>query len=261
MNSSKFVTFLIAINIGLFCNVQGQTNWGKKTRCLSTPIMSSKVEKSIKKCQEEVKVELIEDTLTLYNQYRENLEAQLHAQAHSIHEINDQHHVTVPEQYASEPTFDEIKEHPDFYTTHGFDTADSVIDESRKTSIRTTPVTRATRHRRDADEWYHPTLISHEDKWIAGCLMQCIYRKNNAVDKHGWPTLDGLVALYTEGVNEQGYFMNALRSVNTCLNGASKKHKVNRNEIATRGPLCEVSFDVFDCISDKITEYCSGHHN
>lgn len=100
--------------------------------------------------------------------------------------------------------------------------------------------------------FYKPLLVQ--------CLMQCIYRKNNAVDKHGWPTLDGLVSLYTEGVNEQGYFMNALRAVDTCLKGASKKHKVNRNDIPARGPLCEVSFDVFDCISDKITEYCSGYH-
>lgn len=26
------------------------------------------------------------------------------------------------------------------------------------------------------------------------------------------------------------------------------------------GQTCDVAFDVFDCISDRITEYCSDHH-
>lgn len=62
--------------------------------------------------------------------------------------------------------------------------------------------------------------------------MQCVYRKNNAVDKNGWPTLDGLVNLYTDGVSEQGYFMATLRGVDRCLKGTSMKYKVKRNDVA-----------------------------
>ncbi|EAA11535.2 AGAP006368-PA [Anopheles gambiae str. PEST] len=116
--------------------------------------------------------------------------------------------------------------------------------------------------RRKRDEggldFSHPTIVSHEDKWIAGCLMQCVYRKNNAIDKNGWPTLDGLVSLYTDGVNEQGYFMATLRGVDRCLKGTSKKYQIKRNDAAENFEQCEVAFDVFDCISDMITDYCSG---
>ena len=61
--------------------------------------------------------------------------------------------------------------------------------------------------------------------------MQCIYRKNDAVDEYGWPTLDGLVNLYTDGVNEHGYFITVLRGTNTCLKGLAKKYNVHRNKI------------------------------
>ncbi|XP_052899427.1 general odorant-binding protein 70 [Anopheles moucheti] len=118
------------------------------------------------------------------------------------------------------------------------------------------------RRKRDADDgtvdFSHPTIVSHEDKWIAGCLMQCVYKKNNAIDKNGWPTLDGLVSLYTDGVNEHGYFMATLRGVDRCLKGTSKKYQIKRNDAAENFEQCEVAFDVFDCISDMITDYCSG---
>ena len=89
--------------------------------------------------------------------------------------------------------------------------------------------------------------------------MQCVYRKANAVDMYGWPTLDGLVDLYTEGVNEQAYFMAALRGVDKCLKGASVKHNITRKKVPTKGETCEVAFDVFDCVSDSITQYCSKY--
>lgn len=60
------------------------------------------------------------------------------------------------------------------------------------------------------------------------CIMQCIYEKNHAVDKLGWPTLDGLVNFHSEGVNEHGYFMATLRAADYCLKGASAKYHVNR---------------------------------
>lgn len=111
------------------------------------------------------------------------------------------------------------------------------------------------------------------------CLLHCIYSKNKALDNLGWPTLDGLVHFYSEGVQEHGYFMTTLRAVNVCLKEVSAKHHINRHKspgkyqiepllcnefysirvISEQGQSCDVSFDLFDCISDKIAEYCSGH--
>lgn len=107
---------------------------------------------------------------------------------------------------------------------------------------------------------YHPTLISHEDRWLAGCLMQCIFRKNDAVDKHGYPTLDGLVNLYTVGTTEQKFFVHVLRSVDKCLKGTSVKHHIFRGKVPLKGETCDIAFDVFDCVSDSITQYCSSHY-
>lgn len=138
--------------------------------------MSTKVEKTIKKCQEEVKIELIEDTLQLYNEYRENLEVQLHAQAHAI--ANEQPHHETLEVVPDFPIGDgqEVPNyHPDFYTTQGFE--DSNVEASEKKAINKVQPTPkmaqgVSRARRDASsEWFHPTLISHEDKWIAGVIF------------------------------------------------------------------------------------------
>lgn len=54
---------------------------------------------------------------------------------------------------------------------------------------------------------HHPIHIADQDKWIAGCLMQCIFRKTHAVDKFGYPTLDGIVDLWTNGTRDQQFFM------------------------------------------------------
>lgn len=96
----------------------------------------------------------------------------------------------------------------------------------------------------EVDE-YHPTVITHEDRWLAGCLMQCVFRKNNAVDKHGYPTLDGLTDLYTAGNSEQAFFIHVLRSVDKCLKGASIKHHIYRGKTPLKGETCDVAFDVF----------------
>lgn len=58
--------------------------------------------------------------------------------------------------------------------------------------------------------------------------MHCIYSRNHAVDKKGWPTLDGLVSFYSEGVDEHAYFMATLRASNACLKILSAKYHVNR---------------------------------
>lgn len=37
------------------------------------------------------------------------------------------------------------------------------------------------------------------------------------VDGYGFPTLEGLVGLYSDGVNERGYFMAVLEASRECL--------------------------------------------
>lgn len=91
------------------------------------------------------------------------------------------------------------------------------------------------------------------------CLMQCIFRKNNAVDKKGFPTLDGVVELFTDGIHEHAFFMHTLRAVDKCLKGASIKHHIYRGQDPVKGQTCDVAFDIFDCVSDSITEYCNSH--
>ncbi|KAI8429188.1 hypothetical protein MSG28_007725, partial [Choristoneura fumiferana] len=49
--------------------------------------------------------------------------------------------------------------------------------------------------------------FTHDEKRIAGCLLQCVYRKVKA----------GLVGLYSDGVNERGYFMAVLEASRECL--------------------------------------------
>lgn len=119
-------------------------------------------------------------------------------------------------------------------------------------------VTQTTPKATNVDDAYHPTVISNEDKWIAGCLMQCVFRRNGAVDKLGYPTLDGITDLYTAGVSEQPFFMHVLRAVDKCLKTASVKYKIHKGQTPPKGETCDVSFDVFDCVSDSITDYCSG---
>ncbi|KAH8234755.1 hypothetical protein KR032_002791, partial [Drosophila birchii] len=91
---------------------------------------------------------------------------------------------------------------------------------------------------------YHPTLVPLEDKRIAGCLLHCVYARNNAIDHKGWPTLDGLVNFYSEGVAEHGFFMATLRAVNLCLRTMTVRYRVDRKELPQRGESCDLAFDV-----------------
>jgi hypothetical protein len=103
---------------------------------------------------------------------------------------------------------------------------------------------------------FHPMLVTEADRWLAGCLMQCIFRKTHALDKHGYPTLDGIIDLYTEGIHDQFYFMYALRAVNKCLKIVSRKHQVQRSKVPLKAETCEIAYGVFDCVSDAIAAYC-----
>lgn len=60
--------------------------------------------------------------------------------------------------------------------------------------------------------------------------MHCLYQKDHAINPHtGYPTLDGLVHFYSDGVHEHGFFMTALRAVDYCLKGASHKYHINQH--------------------------------
>ncbi|CAH2216322.1 jg23322 [Pararge aegeria aegeria] len=98
--------------------------------------------------------------------------------------------------------------------------------------------------------------FTHDEKRIAGCLLQCVYRKVKAVDGYGFPTLEGLVGLYSDGVNERGYFMAVLEASRECL---MRNHdKFSRTVPMDNGRNCDISFDIFECISDRIGEYCGN---
>jgi hypothetical protein len=64
--------------------------------------------------------------------------------------------------------------------------------------------------------------------------MHCVYGKNKVLDRNGWPTLDGLIKLFSEGVQEYGYFTVTLRAVDTCLRGTFKKHGVDTSRKASK---------------------------
>lgn len=98
--------------------------------------------------------------------------------------------------------------------------------------------------------------LSHDDQWLVGCLIQCIYKKSGAIDRLGYPTLDGILDLYTAGINNQPFFIYALRAVNKCLKHVSIKHSVNRKKKPLKGVGCSIAFDVFDCVTDSVADYC-----
>lgn len=51
--------------------------------------------------------------------------------------------------------------------------------------------------------------------WIKKSNLKEIYVIQ--VDGFGFPTLEGLVGLYSDGVNERGYFMAVLEASRECL--------------------------------------------
>lgn len=103
-------------------------------------------------------------------------------------------------------------------------------------------------------------MLSENGIFSLQCLLHCVYAKNNAIDELGWPTLDGLVDFYSGGVNEHGFFMATLRSVNICLRAVTNKYHVDRRKLPEKGESCDLAFDVFDCIFDQITGYCLDHY-
>lgn len=103
--------------------------------------------------------------------------------------------------------------------------------------------------------------LSPSSSSLLQCLLHCVYARNDAIDHKGWPTLDGLVDFYSEGVHEHGFFMATLRSVNLCLRAMTNKYRVDRKQLPQKGESCDLAFDVFDCISDQITGYCLDEYS
>uniref|UniRef100_A0A1A9W7I1 Odorant-binding protein 73a n=1 Tax=Glossina brevipalpis TaxID=37001 RepID=A0A1A9W7I1_9MUSC len=234
----------------------------QKTKCLNPPRTARRVENHIKGCQEEVKTKLIQEAFKILK----NEVAQAQAPINN-HDDDDDGLVYME-------TLDSVMKNEDNFWPHdtneGYEEGEeeeSVQDNFGYISYQNTPHRRMARliqriGRVDdiSNGIYHPTLVPFEDKRIAGCLLHCVYAKNNAIDKMGWPTLDGLVDFYSEGVNEHGFFMATLRSVNLCLRAVTNKYHVDRHKLPEKGESCDLAFDVFDCISDQITGYCMDHY-
>nr|AQY18975.1 odorant-binding protein [Galeruca daurica] len=98
--------------------------------------------------------------------------------------------------------------------------------------------------------------FTDDEKRIAGCLLQCVYRKMKAVNEYGFPTADGLVSLYTSGIEHKEYIRTTIQSVNVCVKIAEKKYLVTPNSLDELGKTCDIAYDIFDCISDEIGKYC-----
>nr|USH46141.1 odorant binding protein 11 [Apriona germarii] len=98
--------------------------------------------------------------------------------------------------------------------------------------------------------------FSNDEKRIAGCLLQCVYRKMNAVNEKGFPTVEGLVALYTEGISQKDYILATVQAVNLCLVKSQKKYLLTPQSIDENGKTCDIAYDVFECVSEEIGKYC-----
>uniref|UniRef100_M3VHC4 Odorant binding protein 12 n=1 Tax=Ips typographus TaxID=55986 RepID=M3VHC4_IPSTY len=99
------------------------------------------------------------------------------------------------------------------------------------------------------------STFNDDEKKIAGCLLQCVYRKMNAVNQYGFPTVDGLVSLYTEGITQKEYVLATLQSVTKCLGKAQKTYDIPAQN-GTASTACDVAYGVFDCVSEEVAKYC-----
>nr|ALR72506.1 odorant binding protein 18 [Colaphellus bowringi] len=100
------------------------------------------------------------------------------------------------------------------------------------------------------------SAFSKDEKRIAGCLLQCVYRKMNAVNERGFPTAEGLISLYTEGIRHKDYVLATMQAVNHCLYHVQKNHLTTPQSIDEHGKTCDIAYDVFDCVSEEIGKYC-----
>lgn len=100
--------------------------------------------------------------------------------------------------------------------------------------------------------------FSNEERRVAGCLLQCVYKKVKAVDENGFPIAEALVRLYSEGVQDRNYFLATLTAVQQCVGIADAVRQQQPNQKFDGGQSCDLAYEMFDCVSDKIDKYCSS---
>nr|AYN61081.1 odorant-binding protein 5 [Yemma signatus] len=99
-------------------------------------------------------------------------------------------------------------------------------------------------------------VFSGEEKRIAGCLLQCVYRKLKAVDDQGLPTGPALVEMFTEGVKDRNYYLATIQSVQSCLAKEIQERRQNPLIAKAEGYTCDVAYDMFMCVSEQIELLC-----
>ncbi|KAL1455592.1 hypothetical protein WDU94_009676 [Cyamophila willieti] len=98
--------------------------------------------------------------------------------------------------------------------------------------------------------------FSGEERRVAGCLLQCVYRKVKAVDGNNFPSAEGLVRLYSEGVQDRNYFTATYQSVQFCMKLAEQVRQSKPNGVLDGGQTCDLAYDMFNCVSDQIEKFC-----
>ncbi|KAK6621105.1 hypothetical protein RUM43_011411 [Polyplax serrata] len=89
-------------------------------------------------------------------------------------------------------------------------------------------------------------LFNEEEQRIAG------------VDENGYPTVEGLVKLYAEGITDRGYFLATAQAVQQCLYVGYQQTLLSIKAGRGAGQKCDLAYKVFDCVSDQLARYCSG---
>ncbi|XP_011183828.1 general odorant-binding protein 70 isoform X4 [Zeugodacus cucurbitae] len=245
-----YIGFII-LDIASILVTDAHGNFFTKNRCLNPPRTARRVESFIQECQEDVKNKLISEAYyILKNEVNEDYSAL------DINEENISGTKSPPTTSSAPSVIHTIEDNSNLESRH--DVLYQFEPDKRHVTHLAQHFRRISYDPRSGI--YHPTLVPAEEKRLAGCLLHCVYAKNNAIDKFGWPTLDGLVNFYSEGVNEHSFFMATLRSANLCLHAISIKYNINRRKLPKRGESCDLAFDVFDCISDQITGYCLNQY-
>ncbi|KAI5699279.1 hypothetical protein M8J76_004235 [Diaphorina citri] len=98
--------------------------------------------------------------------------------------------------------------------------------------------------------------FSGEERRVAGCLLQCVYRKVKAVDSNNFPSAEGLVRLYSEGVQDRNYFTATYQAVQFCMKLAEQVRQSKPNGVLDGGQTCDLAYDMFNCVSDQIEKFC-----
>ncbi|KAH8302563.1 hypothetical protein KR044_008284, partial [Drosophila immigrans] len=205
----------------------------KKARCLNPPRTARRVESVIGDCQEEVKNKLVTEAYEILKEQVSQEQPPLDPHSDSV-------------EFIESLDWPPLLQQPPLETSHNFSGHNEyIIYDEPEPRRRVARLVRSLKRLDVASAGiYHPTLVPLEDKRIAGCLLHCVYARNDAIDKNGWPTLDGLVDFYSEGVHEHGFFMATLRSVNLCLRAMTNKYHVNRKQLPRKGESCDLAFDV-----------------